>query len=412
MSMNKIGSISGDNILLLQGPIGPFFTKLDLHFRTQGANTFKIALNAGDWLFSNKDTVYSFKGKREEWDPFIRDFLSKKAINKIFLFGDCRFYQSHTIKTAKELNLDVFVFEEGYLRPDFITLERDGVNHYSSMKRDAEFYLSLDESYLNIPASVTAKPLYRWMAFSAIFYYIAMHFFSFCYPNYIHHRESSAIKEFFWWWRNVFRKLKYRITERNLLDRVTGELSLKYYFVPLQTYNDFQLTQHSSFRTIEEFIEKTLNSFASHAPKETFLVLKHHPADRGRKDYSHFITKMSQTLKISSRVIVMHDLHLPSCLQHAIGTITINSTVGMSSLINGTPTIVLGKAIYDIEGMTNKGMKLDMFWDAYKKPNRELVFKFRNYLRQVTQLNGSFYGKFPIEFSKGSIYQEEKDKIS
>jgi len=87
--------------------------------------------------------------------------------------------------------------------------------------------------------------------------------------------------------------------------------------------------------------------------------------------------------------------HIPSCLKNAIGTITINSTVGISSLYHHTPTITLGNSIYDIEGLTCKGMTLDRFWKEYTPPDKMLFEKFRLYLIAKTQLNGSFYGRFP-----------------
>ena len=83
--------------------------------------------------------------------------------------------------------------------------------------------------------------------------------------------------------------------------------------------------------------------------------------DRGIKNYSRFINKISVNLSINSRVMVVHDVHLPTCLKNAIGTVTINSTVGLSSLYHKTPTIALGRALYDIEGLTCKGMRLKRF---------------------------------------------------
>ena len=402
--MNRIGTVDNKNILFLQGPIGFFFRDLDLLFRTKGANTFKITLNTADWLFSNKDVTYPFKGKRDEWLHFIESFLKEKKIDKIFLFGDCRFYQNHAIRISMLLEIDVFVFEEGYVRPDFVTMERYGVNNFSKISRDPHFYTALDNSYLKPADTLPAHPKYSRMAFAAIFYYLVSHLFAFRYPHYVHHREPSAVKEFFWWWRNVFRKVKYKFTEKGLHAKLTGELSKKYYFVPLQTYNDFQLREHSDFDTIENFISEVVHSFSEYAPKETFLIIKHHPADRGRKNYEVFISELSHQLGISERVMTIHDLHLPSCLKNAIGTVTINSTVGLSSLFHNTPTITLGSAIYDIEGLTSEGMLLDDFWDSYVMPDKVMFKKFRNYLIETTQLNGSFYGKFPVEFEKDEMY--------
>lgn len=90
-----------------------------------------------------------------------------------------------------------------------------------------------------------------------------------------------------------------------------------------------------------------------------------------------------------------HDAHLPTCLKNAVGTVTINSTVGIQSLYHGTPTIVLGKALYDIGGLTCKGMPLDRFWSEHHPPDKSLFQEFRRHLIEQTQLSGSFYGGFP-----------------
>ena len=402
--MNKIGIIDHKNILLLQGPMGNFFKNLDLVFKKRGAKTFKIGLNMGGQLCSNKYTYIPYYDKREGWEYFIHHFLIKNKIDKVFLFGDCRYYQRITIQESMKLNIDIFVFEEGYVRPDFVTMERYGVNNFSKTSRDPHFYTALEDDYMKSYNTLPAYPRYSRMAFAAVFYYLSSHLFAFRYPHYIHHREPNALKEFFWWWRNVFRKAKYKFTEKSLLGKLTGELSKKYYFIPLQTYNDFQLREHSDFSTIENFITEVVHSFAEYAPTETLLVIKHHPADRGRKNYETFITALSDTLGISERVMVIYDLHLPTCLQNAIGTVTINSTVGISSLFHHVPTVALGNAIYDIKGLTSKGMSLDDFWRNYELPDDILFSKFRNYLIETTQLNGSFYGRFPVEFENDEMY--------
>ncbi|MDQ7046859.1 MAG: capsular biosynthesis protein [Sulfurovum sp.] len=402
--MNKIGEIKDKNILFIQGPIGFFFKGLDLHFRKKGAKTFKITLNAADWLFSNRDNTYPFKGKINEWNQFIETIIKEKKIDKIFLFGDCRFYQSRAIAISVKLDIDIFVFEEGYVRPDFVTMERHGVNNFSKISRDPQFYNDLDDTYLREVTTLPAHPRYSRMAFAAIFYYIVSHLFSFRYPHYIHHREINAVKEFFCSCRNLFRKIKYQITEYGLLSKLTEVNAKKYYFVILQTYNDFQLIEHSRFDSIEQYITEVVESFAKHAPKDTLLVIKHHPVDRGRKNYKGLISKISKQLGVGERVITIYDLHLPTCLKNAIGTVTINSTVGLSSLFHKTPTITLGRAIYDMKGLTSYGITLDDFWDNYTIPNDKLFHTFRNYLIQSTQLNGSFYGRFPVELQKDEMY--------
>ena len=393
--MNKIGNIENKNILLLQGPMGFFFKRLDKLFRTKGAQTFRIGFNAGDAFFSYRDNYTPYRGTRKNWAGFVEAFLHQHNIHQIYLFGDCRFYQSQAIQIARAMGLEVFVFEEGYLRPNYITLERFGVNHFSAMRRDREFYdqLSLDDLPDSEPKSMDFSS-YN-MILSAMMYYFMGNVFYFLYPHYQHHRGFSGLREAYFGIRNLYRKQKYKLTEKDLIQRLVLEREKQYFFVPLQTHNDFQILQHSGYGSLEKFIIQVIESFAQFAKQEDFLLFKHHPVDRGRRDYTAFIQRQSAQYGIETRVDVVHDLHLPTCLQNAKGTITINSTVGLSSIFHGTPVLTLGYALYDIRGLTNKGKPLKDFWHSQEAPDSLLFEKYRRYLIQNTQLNGSFYGKIP-----------------
>jgi len=393
--MNNLECLEGKKILFLQGPMGTFFKKLDDNFRKRGGITYHIGFNMGDQFFAHKCNYTGFREDCKNWPMFIKDFLQKKQINMIFLFGDCRYYQRVTTVIARANGIDIFVFEEGYLRPHYITMERFGVNGFSQLSRDPAFYIS--NSIKSVSEPEHAQNSKSNMIISAILYYALSNLFVKIYPNYRHHREFSAIKEAFYGIRGACRKLLYIFTERGYLDKLTGALSKKYYFVPLQTHSDFQIRQHSNYRSIEKFIIEVLESFAQNAPKGTFLVFKHHPVDRGRKNYHTFIMEQAKILKIKYSIIVIHDVFLPTILNHAKGTITINSTVGLTSIKYGIPTIALGDAIYDMEGLTNTNKDLNEFWCDPKKPDSELYRKFSQFLIQNTQLNGSFYGCVPKE---------------
>ena len=397
--LDRIGSVSGKNILLLQGPYGTFFKKLDNFLRGNGACTYSVCLNAGDRFFSNKDNIIDYNGKKEAWVSFIKQIFVDYKINKIVLFGDCRYYQKTAIQEANDLGIECFVFEEGYIRPDFITLEKSGVNAFSSICRSRSFYDNMNLDDLISPKVLSTNIKYRKVVGQTILYYILMNVLKFRYPYYEHHLKISCLKEAFYGIRNVLRKMRFNISERNVGNQLQAQFSKKYYFVPLQTHTDYQLRTHSRYDSMEAFIKEVLYSFARHAPEESFLIFKHHPMDRGRKNYSRFIKRISVKLGIKHRVMVVHDVHLPTCLKNAIGTVTINSTVGLSSLYHKIPTIALGSTLYDIEGLTCKGMSLNDFWEDYKAPETLLYKKFRLYLIEKTQLNGSFYGWFPLELA-------------
>lgn len=399
-----IGDIKDKNILLLQGPMGAFFNFLDKKFTSQGAKTFRIGFNAGDEFFSDTKHFTPYRDKPSEWEKFISDYLRSHAIDLIFLFGDCRYYQRLAIKIAKEMGVRVFIFEEGYIRPDFITIEENGVNDHSSLPRNREFYDALiysEEAQCNYKNAKHIGSTYKIMALQAAAYYVVARMFRFKYPYYEHHKNFSAFLELFYGVRNFLRKQLYSVQEAGLEHAFSDEYSKRYYFVALQTHDDFQIKEHSKYKNMEEFILEVLQSFAKYAPKDRYLVIKHHPMDRGKKDYKPFIKKHASELGCSERVKVVHDVHLPTLLKHSIATITVNSTVGISSLYHNIPTKCMGNALYDIEGMTSKHVSLDDFWENYEEVDSELFQKFRCYLIQHTQINSTFYfwnyGRFSLK---------------
>ncbi|MGH8841090.1 MAG: hypothetical protein ACREX1_00265, partial [Advenella sp.] len=130
----------------------------------------------------------------------------------------------------------------------------------------------------------------------------------------------------------------------------------------------------------------------------THLVIKHHPMDRGYNDYSNWLQQLEFLYDLSGRVHYIHDQHLPSLLDHAIGTVVVNSTVGLSALLHGSPLKVCGRAMYDFKGLTYQGT-LDEFWREApdEKVDGKLFDSFRNYLIATTQINGNFYKRIKGE---------------
>jgi capsule polysaccharide modification protein KpsS len=126
--------------LLLQGPNGPFFARLARDLRSAGARTTKVNFNAGDALFYRGPDVISFRDSMDKWPARLREIMVDKKIDAVFLFGDQRPIHVEATKLARELGIKIWVFEEGYLRPDYITCEKNGVNGNSELPRDPEHY--------------------------------------------------------------------------------------------------------------------------------------------------------------------------------------------------------------------------------------------------------------------------------
>ncbi len=378
---------SGRNVLLLQGPVGPFFRRFATEIEQAGAKVTKINFNAGDALFYFPKPARFYRKAAEGWPSYLETVLRDDNIQDIFLFGDCRAYHQIAKETAEKLGIDVYVFEEGYLRPDYITIERGGVNGNSQLPKDPSFFLSAGLAPRHDIRKVEGA-FFPFALYSGL--YALAHCLSFfAYPGYRHHRSLNVLKEGPFWLKGAYRKLKYRFKESDVQSKLTGELSKKYYLVALQVHLDSQL-DHTDYRDITDFISEVVASFAKNADPQHALVIKHHPLDRGYRDYSALLRDLGARHGISSRIFYVHDLHLPTLLKNALGTVMMNSTVGISSIHHGTPVKLLGRAVYDIPGLTFQG-PLDDFWHDPGSIDRELFDRFVGFLQRTNQPNGNFY---------------------
>ncbi|MET5116120.1 capsular biosynthesis protein, partial [Burkholderia pseudomallei] len=73
-----------------------------------------------------------------EW---YRDAIATNGVTDVLLFGDCRAIHRPIHEIARASGVRVHVFEEGYVRPLWITMERHGVNGRSLLPRDPGYYL-------------------------------------------------------------------------------------------------------------------------------------------------------------------------------------------------------------------------------------------------------------------------------
>lgn len=388
----KLDLRKGERILLLQGPMGNFFTRFARYLRAQGAEVSKINFNGGDWLFY--PTGDNYRGTVEAWPNFLRDYLSRNKIERIYLFGDCRCYHAEAGKLAKQMGVRVFAFEEGYIRPNYITLEEGGVNGHSSLPRDPDFYRARI-GQLTEPPAQAANTSFGQMSRCAMIYYLAGTLLRPVYWNYKHHKSFSVLRKGKRWLHSGFRKLRDLRKDRAFTHRLSTELSGNYYLVPLQVFNDFQVTRHSRYADVRDFIREVVDSFARHAPKDTHLVFKHHPMDRGVRHYGRLLRELADAYSVAGRVHYTHEIHLPTALDHTRGVVVINSTVGLSALWHGAPVKTMGDAIYDMPGLTCQG-GLDEFWNDVNSPQRHLLEAYRAHVIEASQVNGSYYGLTPF----------------
>lgn len=374
-------------VLMLQGPAGPFFWRVAKMLRGRGAKITKVNFNAGDDLFYPGPDVVRFRGTREEWPEFFADVVRGHRIERVLLFGDCRPLHRRAIENSEELGVEVYVFEEGYLRPDFVTLERGGVNGFSSIPRDPEFYRSLTPTKLPDPVPV-GNVLPRAAAYASA-YALSHSFGRRLYPHYQHHRDIHPLRQARLWLGAGIRRAAHTWRDRKLDAQIASGDFPPFFIVPLQVHLDAQM-QHCPFDSVEDFLAAVVRSFAAHALPDNVLLVKDHPLGRPYRDYSACLDRLRSEFELGDRLRYVDVIHLPTALKAARGTVVINSTVGLSSIHHGTPVKCLGAAVYDIAGLAFHG-PLDHFWSSARHVDRHLYRRYRWWLRRVSQLEGSVW---------------------
>lgn len=396
MLSDGLAQFAGRRVVMLQGPMGPFFARLSHDLRRHGAVPFKVDFNGGDRFFSlggAYERTLSFRGSLSEWPSFLEDLIERQRIDTVLLFGDCRPMHRAVVQSLVAKGVQVGVFEEGYIRPDYITLEPHGVNNHSSLPAEPDFYRRQ-----SCPELPTPRMLGRTFYFAmlwTILYAVAFDLGRPFFRHYRHHRPLSILQGLPWL-RSAGRKLWHMWRERGWLEVLRTRASGAYFLVPLQTRGDAQISVHSPFDSVPAFIEHVVLSFAKHAPADCWLVIKHHPLDRGDADYTALVHDLTLRAGVAGRCLYIHDQHLPTLLSHARGVVTINSTVGLSAIGEGVPVKTCGHALYDMPGLTSQD-PLDVFWTSARQclPDRDLHQAFRRYLIAHSQHQGSFYRRLP-----------------
>jgi capsular polysaccharide export protein len=71
------------------------------------------------------------------------------------------------------------------------------------------------------------------------------------------------------------------------------------------------------------------------------------------------------------------------------GAVCVNSTAGLAAVEFGKPTVVLGRALYDMPGLTHQD-GIDTFWRSPQAPDPRLYEAFRQVMMATTQVNGAY----------------------
>ena len=384
----------GENrvFLFLQGPHGPFFHRLAKMLRLAGSQVWRVGFNAGDRAFWFHSKSYiPFRGKSEEWGDYFTGLIAEKGVTDIVLYGDIRTIHAQAIARARKLGLGVHVFEEGYIRPYWVTYERNGSNGHSRLMGMSVQAMrkTLEQSDLD-----TALPPAKWgdtrqhVFYGALYHWFVM-FRNGAYRNFQPHRALSVAKEFQLYLKRLLLMPAHGL-ERWLATWRIRHGGFPYHLALLQLEHDASFQAHSPFATMSDFLEVVIKGFAEGAPRHHHLVFKAHPLEDGRVPVRREIRRLTREAGVSSRVHFVRGGKLAQLLADARTAVTVNSTAAQQVLFRGIPLKTFGSAVYAKPEFVST-QPLPEFFATPARPDRKAYQDYRRFLLETSQVAGGFY---------------------
>lgn len=383
------------NILILQGDWEGGLCNVALDLQANGSEVCKVVFHAGDYAAYYKSGIKLVKFDKpiESFEDWLRTHIQSEKIDTLVIYNEYRPYNKIGHQLSRELNIQCLILEMGLLRPDYITIYTPEQNTFEYLQDLWENVLKDSHQPIESPPPhklrrmQTANKI-RQFAKYYILTRVSMKLGLF--KHYVDQRTMSLDHHFRAGLRGTLR-LQGRSKQSRFNKILANRWKERYYIVPLQVHCDSQITVRSKYTSIEEFIEEVTESFFKYAPAKTKLIFKVHPIDRGYADYRQFIQNLNAKFQ-SDRLLYLDKINNPIALTNALGCVTVNSSMGISSLINKTPVICLGEAAFDLPGLTHQG-NLDTFWTDAEEVNTDNVKKFVSLLKETSQGHGTFYQK-------------------
>lgn len=151
-----------------------------------------------------------------------------------------------------------------------------------------------------------------------------------------------------------------------------------YIFVPFQVYDDTQILVNSPWIRSMEALHAVLMEVADALPEGWRFIVKEHPTSK--RDYRSLHG-------LHSRILFANANDTQELIQKARLVVTINSTVGIESLLLGRPVITLGNACYNIPELVSHADSVETLRHYVAAPDSavfdvDLVKRFVAYLNE------------------------------
>ncbi|MCO6419855.1 capsular biosynthesis protein [Siccirubricoccus sp. KC 17139] len=384
------GAAPPRRFLFLQGPISPFFAEVAAGLRELGHVTFRINLCAGDRIFWHGGEVTEFRGAPAEWPGFVADFMDDQGITDLVLLGEQRPRHREAIEAARARGIAVTVTDFGYLRPDWIVVERDGMGPSSRFPRTPEAIRALAATCPEPDFKQRFGEDFSTQAVWDVTFHLAS-LFSWRFRRYESWLLHPPIPAYLGTGLRLLLRRRATRQDRALVAGLAARGPL--YLFAMQMENDFSIRAYSRFEDNDTAIAEVVQSFARSAPAEAHLLVKVHPLDPGLKAWGRRIRRIAREAGVAGRVHYLPGaLPMDEVIRACRGVVTINSTLGVRAIALGRAVRVLGQALYDIPGLTWQG-GADAFWQEAPPPEPDLARDFLKAIAACLHVRGGYYAR-------------------
>lgn len=378
--------------LLLQGPHGPFFRRLAQMLRKAGAEVWRVGFNAGDQAFAFGDQGFiAFTQPQDDWPAYFRALTEKHQITDLVLYGDTRPIHAQAVEIAKAAGITIHVFEEGYMRPYWVTYERGGTNGNSRLMDMTidQMREALERSEMDVP-----EPPAHWgdmrqhVFYGAVYHWFVM-FMNRRYRNFRPHRDLPVAIEAALYTKRLL-LMPYLALSRMIATLRVRLGGLPYHLVLLQLEHDSSFQKHSPFDRMEQFLRTVIEGFAEGAPAHHHIVFKAHPLENDRSPTRRTLRKLAAEYGLQGRVHYIRGGKLAKLLDDARTAVTVNSTAAQQVLWRSIPLKVFGRAVYDKPEFVST-LPLRDFFAQPGRPDNRAYRDYRRFLLETSQIPGGFY---------------------
>jgi capsular polysaccharide export protein len=394
------GSGHRRRFLLLQGPTNLLFAKIAARLLALGHEAHRIHVCAGDRLFWRGPGVTEYGGPAAGWPGFVGAFLDTHAITDVLLLGEKREHHRAAITEAVRRGIAVTVTDFGYFRPDWVVVERDGLNGDSRFPRDPSSIRKLAAGLPPLDRRVRYPHRPVRQAALDMAFHLSSALWPFPFPHFRRHTLNHPVVNYLATGFRLARAPYEAARARRVMDEVRA--AGPYYLFAMQMEDDYSLRAYSPYPDLDTAMGEAIRSFAAHASGDASLVFKLHPLDPGLKRWGARIARLAAAAGVGPRVRFIDGGDLDTLITGSAGVVTINSTVGLRSLELRRPTIALGATVYRVQGLAFDG-PLDEFWKTAPAPDEALVEACLRLMGAMLHVRGSYYDPQGIDAAAEAI---------